>query len=179
MMEPDDLLVAGLRRGDPASAERLLARFAKPVLNLVAATVRDRHAAEDVAQESLAAAVRGIGSFREGSFSGWLFRIARNRALNYVRDRGREVRTVAEAVVAGGTDPAAEAEREELRSVLRAALESLSAEDQEVLALVDLNGMSYREAAEVVEVNEKALSVRLARARMRLKEAVRQRMAVS
>ena len=172
MVDADEALVAALRRGDPGAADRLVARFAKPVLNFVFATVRDGHASEDIMQEALTAVLRNIGTYRDGSFSGWIFRISRNLALRHVRDRGRDARALASAPA-----PEVPERDDDMLAALRAAMETLDDGDREVVTLVDLNGLSYRDAGDVVGVSEKALSVRLARARGRLRDAVKARMA--
>lgn len=172
LIPPEEL--EALRRGDPAAFRSLVERHATGLKNFVMAYVRDEHAAEDVTQEVLASVARSIASYEpDGSFAGWLYRMARNAALNHRRGRMRAAEREAMAVREAPAGPVEEVERGELRALVRRGLETLGESDRDVLVLCDMNGMSYREAAEALGVTEKALSVRLVRARVRLKEAVK------
>ncbi|HEX2783893.1 MAG TPA: sigma-70 family RNA polymerase sigma factor [Ilumatobacteraceae bacterium] len=87
----DEALVAGLGVGDTDVARVLVRRFQGRVYGLALSIIRDRAAAEEVAQDTFVRAWRYAASFdpRRGSAAAWLLAIARNTSLDYVRARGR------------------------------------------------------------------------------------------
>jgi RNA polymerase sigma-70 factor (ECF subfamily) len=151
--------------------------------------------AEDVLQETLTAAWRGLGGFAErASLRTWLYRIATNRCLNALRDGERRPRTV--PVFAGGVvppeptrtvepiwlqpipdtmldglpdgtpGPEARYERREAVSLaFVAAVQSLPPRQRAVLLLRDVLGYRAAEAAELLEMTEDAVNALLKRAR--------------
>lgn len=89
----DEALVAGLGVGDTDVARVLVRRFQGRVYGLALSIIRDRAAAEEVAQDTFVRAWRYAASFdpRRGSAAAWLLAIARNTSLDYVRARGRRL----------------------------------------------------------------------------------------
>jgi RNA polymerase sigma factor (sigma-70 family) len=89
----DEALVAGLGVGDTEVARVLVRRFQGRVYGLALSIIRDRPAAEEVAQDTFVRAWRYAASFdpRRGSAAAWLLAIARNTSLDYVRARGRRL----------------------------------------------------------------------------------------
>ncbi|MEA3183913.1 MAG: hypothetical protein QOJ74_390, partial [Ilumatobacteraceae bacterium] len=87
----DEALVAGLGAGDTDVARILIRRYQARVYGLALSIIRDRHAAEEVAQDTFVRAWRYAASFdpRRGSAAAWLLAIGRNTALDYIRARGR------------------------------------------------------------------------------------------
>ena len=138
--------------------------------------------ADDVTQEVFVSAWRNAAKFRgDGSARGWLLTIARNAARRTARRRTGEP-AAAEAldelaVCAGWGDarPTADFERAlESRDVLAAAFSRLGPGDREVLTLVDLEGLSLAESADLIELQLPALKSRLHRARLRLLAAAKE-----
>ena len=130
--------------------------------------VRDRPTAEDVTQEAFIHAYRSLGRFRGGSkFSTWLFRITRNCAVDAIRRRERQRRrdqAAAPEPEAGG-DPT-------LRASIDQAIEGLPAELREAFVLIEVIGLSYREAGVVLGVLTGTLKSRMHRARRLLVTAL-------
>ena len=89
----DEALVAGLGVGDPDVAQVLVRRFQGRIYGLALSIIRDRAAAEEVAQDTFVRAWRYAASFdpRRGSAAAWLLAIARNASLDFVRARGRRL----------------------------------------------------------------------------------------
>jgi RNA polymerase sigma-70 factor (ECF subfamily) len=89
----DEALVAGLGAGDADVARILIRRFQARVYGLALSIIRDRQAAEEVAQDTFVRAWRYAASFdpRRGSAAAWLLAIGRNTALDYIRARGRRL----------------------------------------------------------------------------------------
>jgi RNA polymerase sigma-70 factor (ECF subfamily) len=147
-------VVDGLRRGEEGAYLTVVEQLLGPVYRFLLRLCRDGATAEDLTQETFLAAWQGIGSFRGRSkFATWVFGIAYRQYLRH-RDR-REVETVPldpwrhEAVAA---DPAVMLMEAADRQRLRQAVSDLPVQYRETLCLVHLEGFSYREAAEVLEL---------------------------
>jgi|SRR5919106_1463376 RNA polymerase sigma-70 factor (ECF subfamily) len=167
-------LLEACRRGDPASFEELVERTRARVYSLANRLVRDRHDAEDVAQEAYLRVFRGLRGFREdAAFETWLHRVVTNTAFTYLKRRGRFGELVAE-----GQEPVEQVQapsgvdRALDRDELRRALDGLSEALRVVTVLKDVYGLSVREIAEELDVSEGAVKVRLHRARKQLKDAI-------
>ena len=169
-------LLGRAKCGDVAAFEHL----ARPhVGSLFATTLRlvgDPSEAEDVMQETLLRAWKGIGGFRGRSgFSTWLYRIAINEANRSFKKGTRRPETT------GLTDaqpqlsspphngPARQAESKELRDAVRTALLALPLPYRTAVVLRDIEGLSTREAAHVAGIGEAALKSRLHQARLKIR----------
>jgi RNA polymerase sigma-70 factor (ECF subfamily) len=140
----------------------------------VAGMLRDRSAAEDVTAQAFERAYRRRSSFdpSRGSHRGWLFGIARNAALDELRRRKRHAELSDEPVdeAAGEAhDEAVEAAMR--RSVLSAALATLSPRERELIALKFFAGLGNAEIAEAIGVSESNAGTKLHRAMEKLREA--------
>lgn len=132
-----------------------LERFERPLIQYVRRMVGDSERARDVVQDAfLRLCHRGPRDLDPRALAAWLFRTARNRALDvHKKERrmhpvGEESRVEALDVAA---DPARRLEAQEQQRELLAAVERLPPVQQEVLRLKFEHGLSYREIAEVVE----------------------------
>ena len=86
----DELLLARAKAGNEAALETLFRRFEAPVYTLARRLTRTPHDAEDVLQETFLEVVRSIGRFRgEGSFAGWIRKVAASKALMRLRQQAR------------------------------------------------------------------------------------------
>lgn len=94
-IEVDELLLARARRGEQAAVERLYRTFERPVYTLARRLCRTQHDAEDVLQETFLEVFRSLPRFRgEGSFAGWVRKVAASKALQRLRkDRTGGVET--------------------------------------------------------------------------------------
>ena len=156
MTEPVAPLVERARAGDRAAAERLVRAHLGAAFAVALAVTGNAEDAEDVVQDAFVAALERLGDCRPDGFSGWLLQIVRNRARNHLRYRRvRAALPLDDAVAArSGDDPAKDAEREELRRRLLAALEHLSEVQRQVVLLHDLEGWKHREIAAALEMPE-------------------------
>ncbi len=144
------------------------------VFAYVAGMLRDRSAAEDVTAQAFERAYRRRASFdpSRGSHRGWLFGIARNAALDELRRRKRHTELADDPV----DEAAGEAHEEAVeaamrRSVLSAALATLTPRDRELIALKYFAGLGNAEIAEAIGVSESNAGTRLHRAMEKLREA--------
>ncbi len=96
-MEPDEALYRRIRRGELGAFDVLYARYEKRLFGFLLGLLRDRAEAEDLFHEAFLSALEASEAelAGEGAFCAWLFRIARNRALNRIRSRERGQRAVA------------------------------------------------------------------------------------
>jgi RNA polymerase sigma-70 factor (ECF subfamily) len=175
----DQALIARTAEGDRRAFEQLVERHAAAVLRLATAA-SDPSTAEDVMQQTFLSVYQQAASFRaEASVRTWLLTIARNTAFR-LHGKTRQEDLVEEPLTQlgveagwGSDDPEAIAIAAERKGALRRAMASLSAEDQEVLTLRDLEGLRGSEAAEVLGISLRALKSRLHRARLRLAASLR------
>ena len=146
--------------------------------NLARWLVRNEHDAQDVAQEACLRALTFFEGFHGEDGRGWLLAIVRNTCYTWLRKHRAQELTVP---LEPDRHPAADAANpEELQlqeadaELLRHALEQLPAEFREVLVLRELEDMSYKQLARVLEVPIGTVMSRLARGRKRLLEILRE-----
>jgi RNA polymerase sigma-70 factor, ECF subfamily len=137
---------------------------------------RDRSDAEDLVQDTLVRAYRAFDRFDGRYPRAWLLTILRNTHRNLLRKRRPDLLEdeVARRLPASGEDGRTDgvAERalaEQFDPVVREALASLSANHRAVIALVDLDGLTYQEAADLLEVPVGTVMSRLHRARRKVR----------
>ena len=169
----DEELLDAVRAGDDEAVRALLVRHAPAVFRFGMKMCRDRRDAEDVLQETLLAAARGLRDVRgASSLTTWLYTVARSFC---VKKRRRSKHAPAEIVpldeplgdriAAREALPDETAERHELAAALDEAIATLDDKDREVLVLRDVEGLSAAEVAEVLGVGVAAVKSRLHRAR--------------
>lgn len=146
---------------------------------------RNRAEAEDVVQEALLRAFRNFRRFNPGTnCRAWLFTIMRNVFLNRVRREGREVLEGERTLITAGVDsatapePAGNAEEEFFQTIVHGdvdrALQTLPLVFREAVILADLEGLSYREVADVLGCPVGTIMSRLSRGRHLLRQALSQ-----
>ncbi|MBI3449796.1 MAG: sigma-70 family RNA polymerase sigma factor [Acidobacteria bacterium] len=160
--------------------ERTLLPHMSAAYNLARWLTRSDQDAEDVVQEAYVRAVRFFGGFRGGNSKAWFLTIVRNTGYSWLeRSRGEELTTAFDAnlhdVEDAGPGPELELLRRATRQELFAALESLPVEFREALVLRELEGLSYKEIADVSGLPIGTVMSRLARARQRLRQILTDR----
>lgn len=172
-------LLARAQRGDVLAFEQLAGAHVSHLFAATRRLVGDRGEAEDIVQETLLRAWRGIAGFRGRSeFFTWLYRIAVNEANRSLQKGARRSRAIAlakeELSSSSASDnvPARNAELRELLAALRAALLTLPGPSRTAVVLRDIEGLSTREAARLVGVGEAAFKSRLHEARLKLRAAL-------
>lgn len=172
-----------LRDGDRAEFARLVEAYSPMIYRLGLKMLNNPQDAEDILQETFIKAYRHIGNFDgRSSVSTWIYRIATNEALMSIR-RKRPVTISFDVPSVYDTEPQEPLqivdwcclpEDEFLTSEGRARLDEaanrLPTSLRVVFILRDIEGLSTRETAEVLEISEMAVKTRLSRARLRLRE---------
>ncbi|WP_033291706.1 RNA polymerase sigma factor [Amycolatopsis jejuensis] len=175
-MDCDRELVAAAALGDHAAFDALVRRHT-PMMFRVALRITGTSAeAEDVVQDAWLCAWRALPSFRqESAVSTWLYRVVTNGALRVVR-RQRPTVPLDEATgpVTRSTPERQVVDAERIDAVLR-AIARLDVAQRVPLVLRELEGLSYEEVAEILEVGVPALRSRLHRARVALLRQLRER----
>ncbi len=152
----DGVLLARCRAGERAAFDILLSRYRERVLNLAFQMLRDRHAAEDVAQEVFVRAFSKIHEFRgEGALFTWLYQIT----LNECRSKTRRAKIhqnyddCDDDEIASNRDKRSTPETEALQKIaLENALAQLSETLRVALVLRELHGLSYEEISKVLKI---------------------------
>ena len=166
--------------GDASAFEPLVERYRQRVWRLAYQLLHDREEAWDCAQEAFVRAFHSLPSFRgQSAFYTWLFRITVNVATDRQRARGAQARAFgAERVPEEewkrttpdlGARPDQAAVQSEQRERIRQALDALPPKGRTIIMLSDVEGLSYREIAEVLGCPIGTVMSRLHNARKRLK----------
>lgn len=167
------------RRDREAAFHTLVERYQRRVFAICLRVVGDSGDAEDATQETFVKLARHAGSFRgEAKLSTWLYRVARNAAVDHVRRDARRPATPVDdvATLADGAeppdldDPGEALTARETASDLRTALTRLDERSRTMLLLVAVDGLSYSEVAETVDLPVGTVKSRVSRARARLGE---------
>lgn len=168
----DAELLERWRGGDEAAGRTLLGRCFVPLLRFFRTKASD--VAEDLAQRTFVALLEQPERLREvSSFRAYVFGVARNQLLTYLRSRYREAqrfdpdRWSILALTGGVVGPALEEARREL---VRRGMQALGVDDQVALELFYFEGLSVAEIADAQQASVSAVKMRLSRARERLRE---------
>jgi RNA polymerase sigma-70 factor (ECF subfamily) len=190
---PEQILVRRLKAGDGEAFEELVRTCGGRLLAVARRFLRDEEAARDVVQETFLSAFRAIQGFDGHSqLSTWLHRIAVNAALMRLRVRQRRAEQSIEPMLPAFADdghhaepvmswtdcPERALEQQQMRAVVRAAIGELPDSYRTVLLMRDIEGLSTREAADILGISENALKLRLHRARQALATVVRTRLGI-
>jgi RNA polymerase sigma-70 factor (ECF subfamily) len=170
------------RDGDYDAFNRIVAEYQGAVFAVVLRTVRNRAAAEDITQDTFISAFRKIASYRGGVFRAWLFRIAKNASLDYLRKMSRRPETsidedivyFSETVRDDSADPLADALNAELARLIEDCLGGLSDDHRLAMVMVDVEGYQYDETADSIGVSIGTIKSRINRARARMRDCVQQ-----
>jgi RNA polymerase sigma-70 factor (ECF subfamily) len=164
--------------GDIPTLRALFDEFADATYTLGYRILGDRHLAEDVVQETFIKVIQSLATYRgEGPIGGWIYRIGYREAIAVSRKRRETVMDPDSATFTNLLAPQsveASVLQSELVAQLDRAIFELSEPVRAAFTLRDIQGLSTKEVAEILDVSESAVKMRLARARealrLRLKE---------
>jgi RNA polymerase sigma-70 factor, ECF subfamily len=179
----ESVLVAQTREGDARAFTALVRRYEGKIFRLAQHITQNREDAEDVLQETFLKAYEHLDQFQGNSkFYTWIVRIAVNQSLMKLRKRRSDKTvsmdegidtgedTVAREIAAWDESPEERYSREELNSILTAAIDSLAAPYRAVFVLRELEELSTEETAEALSLSVPAVKSRLLRARLQLRD---------
>ena len=179
-------LIRAAQQGDLTAFNRLVLAYQDLVYNQAYRMLGETEAADDATQDAFISAYKHIRSYRGGSFKSWLLRIVTNACYDELRRRkrrptqplepldleGNEEMESASWMVDPGESPEQALERTELDRALQHCLDDLPADFRTIVILVDIQGMDYTEAAEVIKTPLGTVKSRLARARLRMRDCL-------
>lgn len=176
-MDADRVLVEAAQAGDVDAIDTLVRRYQVRMFNFARSLTGNDGDAEDLAQETFIRTFRGLGRFRgESSFKNWLYRIAVNLAHTHRGKRVRQAPVWERRLEADDvsehhlTDRTEDLEASVIHcQALDRALSTLSEEMRAPLVLHDVQGLEYREIAEILDVPIGTIMSRIFRARQRLR----------
>ncbi|HTU74425.1 MAG TPA: sigma-70 family RNA polymerase sigma factor [Trebonia sp.] len=170
----DSEVVACIVAGDPGGLAEAYDRYAALIYTYCCSLLHEPADAADVVQDTFLIASDRLAGLRDPDrLRPWLFAVARNECLRRLRDRTSTSAFDDEADLTDETaDVGGDAERAELRSLLRAALRGLNAGDRDVIILQVSQGLDVAEVAKVLGVTRNAAHALLSRARSQLHAAV-------
>ncbi|MGH7265177.1 MAG: sigma-70 family RNA polymerase sigma factor, partial [Candidatus Rokuibacteriota bacterium] len=183
MSEDDREVVRRVQAGDSEAFGVLVEKYKRKAFRLAFGVLRDQEEALDASQEAFVKAFRSLPRFKgDSAFYTWLFRITMNVALDRRRQRATRAKSLGAEDVppeewertavspdAGPDEEAASAER---RARIGQALQTLSEQHRSIIILSDIEGLSYREIAEVLAIPMGTVMSRLHNARKRLRQAL-------
>ena len=196
MSELDDELMERLQKGDMDAFNLIVRRHRVALVNFIIHFIGgDEDAAEDLAQETLIRMFKAAGRYKAGTakFSTWMYHIASNLCKNELRNRGRRGRFFVDNVSTNDEDlghsgredliatapadsafqPEIQLERKELRRTVQNAIAELPEPYRLPVSLRDLQGLSYDEISEVLDLPLGTTKSRINRARLMLKDKLK------
>lgn len=178
--EEEDQLVERVRNGDGDSFEELVLENQTKVYNLALRMVGNEDDAFDMSQEAFIKAYNSILSFRgDCRFSVWLYRLTTNVCLDYLRSEARRSH-VSLSYQDDADDekeleipderfsPETAAEKKELREAVNRGLMKLPQDYRAILLLREIDGLSYEEIGQALDIEEGTVKSRIFRARRKL-----------
>ena len=169
----EQALIQSAQQGERRAFTLLVEHYWDRLYRWLYHLTHDRHAAEDLAQESFMKAFAALASFRAGSnFQAWLFRIAHNGWVNQQRPRKKVRVPFPEELPAPEEGPPELAMNRETLQVLARAVGRLPGEFRAAFLLRVEQDLSFREIAEVLHTTEETARWRVFKARQKLMEVL-------
>lgn len=177
-------IIQKLQQGNEQAFKQLVENYQKLVVNTCFGMVHNTEDAEDIAQEVFIEVFRSIQNFRADSkISTWLYRIAVNRSLNFIRDNKRKKwvhsiedlvkgisRQVGEIQNINNETPVSELENSQRAKILHEAIDSLPENQKTAFTLNKYEDLSYKEISEVMNLSVSSVESLIHRAKIKLQE---------
>lgn len=172
--EEDQLLVERAQNGDTSAFDVLVMKYSGKLYGLIYHMTSNREDSNDLLQDVFARAYRSLKRFRgQSAFYTWIYTIATNLTLNFLKKRGRRQTYSLDDIDQGierdqefieatsGSDPFREAGLNELQQKLNEAMMKLSEDHRAVVTMFDIQGLPHAEIAKIVKVSEGTVRSRL------------------
>ncbi|MDP4283361.1 MAG: RNA polymerase sigma factor [Bacteroidota bacterium] len=178
-------LIALLKQKDRAAFKDIVETWQDMVYNTALGILQNEEDAEDTAQEVFIQVFESISSFKEDSkLSTWIYRITVSKSLDHIRKKKRKKRFAFIQSLYGGNDekmieppdffhPGISIENKENAVALFKAIEKLSSNQKSAFVLNKIEGLSYLEIGEIMELSDSAVDALLQRARKNLKVSLK------
>jgi len=186
-LEAEKEIIERVLGGDKNAFEGLVLANQKNVYNLALKMTRNEEDALDISQEAFIKAFQQLGNFRGDSrFSVWMYRLTYNLCIDFLRKKPKaNVIPLVYEDEGGDTTPLEipdlrdlpedSAVRNEIRKNITESISELPLKHREVLAMREITGMSYDEIAATLKINAGTVKSRLARARLKLVEILKEK----
>jgi RNA polymerase sigma-70 factor (ECF subfamily) len=181
-MEEDKSIIKKNTNGDPTAFEDIVLAYQDKIYNLCRYMLGNAHDAEDAAQDAFLKAYQALPRFRpEASLYTWLYRIATNTCIDYKRKPVFEslfgASEEGERLIHDRASDAPSPERlyqsKQINQALQEGLAKLSPKLRAVIILLEIEGLSYEEIAETLDISLGTVKSRVARAREDLKKSLK------
>lgn len=178
MKIPDDRRLIELFKQDPDAAfKSIIKEYQDRIFNLCIYMLHSREDAQEAAQDVFTKAYRSFKDFiPRATLYTWLYRISMNTCIGYKRKRQESFVEDDEAISAvASPEPSPEkiSESREVAAVVHKALESLTPDFRATIVLKEMEGLSYEEIAEVLQISIGTVKSRISRAREELRKILR------
>jgi len=170
--ESDSAIVDRCRKGDIEAFGTLVDRYQRPIFHAVLHSVWNYEDAREISQQSFLKAFEHLDTFDTNlKFFSWIYRIAMNESINHLRSRRASEPLQDDAAYPAATlDPQAAFEALQRSNAVHRAMAALEDKYRAVLILCHILQLSYRDAAESLNLEEKTVKSRLFSARQLLRE---------
>lgn len=173
MLHDDTALIEAFQAGDEFAFVTLYNRYKVPVFTFTAKMLLDRDAAQDVTQETFVRVYENRDRLlRSGAFKSWLFTIARNQCLNYLRRTNRLEGLDEDVSLPAPDGVAAQYERKEAVQLVNDVLARLKPDYREIIVLREYQNLNYEEIAAVTRTTVSAVKSKLFKARRKMADLV-------
>lgn len=182
------MLIARAQQGETAAFRQLVDRHQRRAFAIALAIVRDENDARELVQDAFLRVFKGLNNFEGGSsFFTWLYRIITNLSIDLIRKPGRQLADIDEARLSSdesqeaefpllsrvdGADPADVVRRREIARRLQVALDALPPYHRGVIVMREIEGLSYEQMAQAMNVSKGTIMSRLFHARQKLQRAL-------
>lgn len=172
----DEKLITAFMRGKEGAFEDLMAKYQRPLFYMVRGMVFDVEEARDITQKAFIKAFRRLKSLKNRSqFRGWLYRIAANQALDYLKIRKENLEYEGWMVPDCRTGPEPNLIRKDLKKQIMEAINCLPPRQHQVLNLRLISDLSFREISEILEIKQETARSNFHFAMKGLRELLRKR----
>lgn len=174
----DDSLVQEAKKGDAEAFTELVRRYQRKIYSTIFQFTRNHHDTNDLAQETFMNAFKSLKKFRQqANFYTWLYRIAVNITMNFLRikhrEKGREEfmedQLPSEEIKFSTSSPENHSLKKEFQEKLKEAVESMPLAYKATFVLIAFQEMTHAQAAKVLRCSEKTVSWRMHKARKLLR----------